>query len=162
MVQRPKLIYAIAVWILFQQPFAITFPLKVLLQAIGLAPAWPRPVSGLILIAEVIILVALIQLRKPARFAAIALVSVATLVCAKIFLYQLLTGESPVTGQPYPLRSYISLALFTTGNLAVIVYLSGKKFGELSRQFREQAARRREARDLEKANSELARNLPKL
>jgi len=162
MIKRPKLIWVVAIWVLFQQAFSITTPLRLLLHAVGLPPVLPRPAMAAILIAEIVILVGLVQMRKTPRLIAKILLCIAAFVCGKIFAQVLISGVSPVTGQPYPIQTYISFPAFIAGDILAFWYLSRKSVVELSRRFREQAGKNREEQELAKANAELMKNPPKL
>lgn len=162
MIRRPKLIWVVAVWVLIQQTFSITMPLRTVLMVLGLPPDLPRPAMGLIFIAEIVVFIGLVQLRKSARVVATVLLGLGAFVGGSLLAQVLLSGVSPVTGHPYAVRTYILLPLLIAGDILAIGYLSRRQFTDLSRQFRDQIRNAQRENDLAEADAAILKNPPKL
>ena len=139
---KPKLIYVIALWNLFQQFAAIAQLLGLSLHWLGLNPKLPLSVFGLILILVIILSIALVQLRQSARYVSITLMCIATLVRMLFAFKWLMSQES------YPWQAHVYCFTVILIDLAVIYFLSRKKFGILCKQFRLQERTIKPERDV--------------
>ncbi len=158
MIKKPWAIYPIALWILFQQAYAITIPLKMGMMSLGFVPNLPHEISGLILIAEIIILVSLVRLRTFGRVTSIVLISTATIVSSWLFLQLIFPSLSPSSSTTYPARTYVLMPSIIAVDISIIWYLARKRFGDLCKQYQDQGVKERTTCDLAQANADLKKN----
>ena len=158
MIKRPKLIYVIAVWTLFQLPFAITVPLRSVKQILGFAPTVPHELSGLLMLAGIVVLVGLVQMRSVPRIITIVFLSMATFVCCWLFAQITVFGLTANYGITNPIRMGVQCLASIIVNVLIIWYIGRKKFAVLCQQFRTQVFKNRTEIDLAQANKEFKKN----
>jgi hypothetical protein len=124
-----------------QQAYYLGLPLQAFCVGAGFDPQRTRLIHGVLEIGLIVALVALIQLRPPARWLGVVLLVVATLLIADIVL----TSNSE--GQPISLRAYVMSVISVSLNIACVAYLARKRFGDTCRQYRAAMLKRQQDKD---------------
>ena len=127
---KPKTIYAIAIWSFLQTGFYVAIPVGMIGKLFTLSPELSGIIKVCALTGSIIIIVGLIQLKRIPRIVSVILLSVASLIILKIFitLFFIDSGHS--------LRSYISFTTMLSINIICIWYLLRKKFIDFSSEYR--------------------------
>jgi hypothetical protein len=142
MIKKPKLIYLIALWLFIQSAFYRGIPIGIIKKLSLLPPNVLQPIHGAIAILIVILIVGLIQLRNTPRLLAISLFIISSLMILKIYS-SLLFSENP-----YQLRTYLSYPIMFLINMACIYYLFSKKFVVVAKEYRIQADKLKESKNI--------------
>jgi len=143
MTQKPVLIYFIAIWAFIQKAFYINVPASIISKLLGFDGPVPMHIRTTLSVITIVLLVGLVQLRPIARYIVIMLLVMASLIIAKIYAGIIFTGYSPVTGAPFPTRTYVSFAVMLLINCLCIVYLYRPNFGNLCRTYRNEVEARK-------------------
>ena len=127
---KPKIIYAIAIWSFIYTAFYVSIPVGIIAKALVLSPEFIKIIKGCGQIGSIVVIVGLVQLKRTPRIISVILLSVASLLILKI-LVTLILMESG-----HSLRTYVSFTIMLIINIICIWYLLKRKFIDFSFEYR--------------------------
>jgi hypothetical protein len=113
----------IAIWTFFMTPYHTTVPFGMIAHFTGLEFMRNRELILAFQLLFIGFYIAFVRQSKVGGSIVLTLLSIATLIISKSYIVVLMTRVSSISGEPYPLRTYISLPIFILINLVSIFYI---------------------------------------